>query len=66
MLKKEKAVEEEPAVKNALERGVNRGVERGVNHGVERGAEKRELIGVDKGVMVQRVINIIINSISQI
>ena len=45
MLKKEKAVEEEPAEKRELKKGANQGVEsapeRGVNRGVERGVNYR-------------------------
>ena len=35
--------------------------ERGVSQGVKRGAEKKELRGVDKGVMEERITSIIIN-----
>ena len=53
-----KLVEEEGSTaKRELKKGVNLGV----SQGVERGAEKRELRGADKGVIQQRVINIIIN-----
>ena len=38
-----------------------RELKKGVNRGVKRGAEKRELRGVDKGVMEERITSIIIN-----
>jgi hypothetical protein len=52
--------EEEPAANYGPNQGPNR-ASQGVNLRVERGTEKRELRGVDKGVMEERIINIIIN-----
>ena len=46
---------------NRVRKGVERGVSQGVNLRVERGAEKKELRGVDKGVMEERITSIIIN-----